>query len=134
MEKCCANCRWFDFEKSLCRNTSNFENYLDNNAIFEKVQKALDDGDFDEIVDQYHLDAWDFDMYNTKKILKELLDYDNYKKVINIMTNDLNDGIDNANAEIDSRFTDELNNNLDFSSDVGIIIKEPKEFCCSNYL
>ena len=60
--------------------------------------------------------------------------YDDYKKVINIMTNDLNDGIGNANAEIDSRFTDELNNNLDFSSDVGIIIKEPKEFCCNNYL
>ena len=37
MEKACINCRWFDFGMAMCRNTNNFENYLDSKLTHIKI-------------------------------------------------------------------------------------------------
>ena len=99
----------------------------------------MDNGEFSSALSDCYLEIEQFDMWRIKKSLKdmldnEIIDKEQYKRLMNEIREDISDGIFATDSDVDSSIIGTIEENLNFDGDSFIYINEPKEFCCSNYL
>lgn len=135
----CTNCYYFCFEKGTCLNKRNLETNINEDTVSDQIRKMLNNGKFSSALSDCYLEIEQFDMWRIKKSLKdmldnEIIDKEQYKRLMSDIREDISDGLFATDSDVDSSIIETIEENLNFDEESTIYINEPKEFCCSNYL